>query len=482
MSVQDINQKWLIGAGAFCDLVIDEPAVSSRHCQLTSADGLLLLNDLDSTNGTWVNGTRIKTAVPIGPDDVVRLGTQTTVSWDQITHLVDCQIVRIGREPDNDVVLIDERVSGYHARLLIDGDQLTLIDLESSNGTSVGGPDPKISRTQVSLDDDVYFGSIVRRVQDLVVEAASHGSASLQPKSNSRVIVVATAAALLLVAAAFLLIRPWERQIQFASTASPEQAGLESTETQLSPEQHLERSLFAVVVRSESTEPGLRVGTAWVVSERRLATSGNLVLFLQQSKTDFPIVTVQRLFDGGEYPVTGTIVHPVCAQKTDRMQGLGIQIEESRRRLESTSEITSESDTDSNENAVDAEAIRTLAEDIIELEDQWFVAAEEMIHFDAGLLVTELPLTTGTGIAQLRFAADTPSRLAPVAVAGAAFPHEQSILVESTPLPLAKLKCTLESLAANSRDGVSRLVLRCPPGHDKQNWLGAPTLNSSTLR
>ena len=42
-----------------CDLVLDEKSVSKVHCILVKTDGLLFVRDLDSTNGTKVNGQRI---------------------------------------------------------------------------------------------------------------------------------------------------------------------------------------------------------------------------------------------------------------------------------------------------------------------------------------------------------------------------------------------------------------------------------------
>lgn len=259
----------------------------------------------------------------------------------------------------------------------------------------------------------------------------------------------------------------------------PQPPVLESVKREMSPQERLERSLFAVVVRSATSEPGLRVGTAWAVSERQLGTSGSLVLFLQQSKSEFPIVTVQRVFDGEEHPVTTSIVHSECQRKTERMQKLGAQIENARRQLESATAMTGSDDDPPDAKTVDPESAETLAEKIITLEDQWFVTAEDMIHFDAGLLETAASVTADQDGIALPFAVAKPSRLASVTIAGAAFGHDQSVLVESSRLPLLNLECTLESLVAYSGDAIPRLVLKCSPEHIQQNWLGAPVLDSS---
>ena len=52
-----------IGRAAGADFILDAPLVSRVHCRLTSlADGGLELRDLESTNGTFVNGQRVQTA------------------------------------------------------------------------------------------------------------------------------------------------------------------------------------------------------------------------------------------------------------------------------------------------------------------------------------------------------------------------------------------------------------------------------------
>jgi predicted component of type VI protein secretion system len=58
----------LIGRQDDCDLRLDHKSVSKTHCVLVKTDGLLLLRDLGSTNGTRVNGTRVRRAALL-PND-----------------------------------------------------------------------------------------------------------------------------------------------------------------------------------------------------------------------------------------------------------------------------------------------------------------------------------------------------------------------------------------------------------------------------
>jgi pSer/pThr/pTyr-binding forkhead associated (FHA) protein len=52
-----------IGRAAGADFIVDAALVSRVHCRVTAlADGQLELRDLDSTNGTFVNGNRVEVA------------------------------------------------------------------------------------------------------------------------------------------------------------------------------------------------------------------------------------------------------------------------------------------------------------------------------------------------------------------------------------------------------------------------------------
>ena len=55
------------------DLVIDDPRVSRNHAQLRAVEGHYILIDLNSTGGTFVNGTRISETI-IYPNDTISLG------------------------------------------------------------------------------------------------------------------------------------------------------------------------------------------------------------------------------------------------------------------------------------------------------------------------------------------------------------------------------------------------------------------------
>jgi hypothetical protein len=60
------------------DLVLEDPEVSRRHAVLRRSGESVVVEDLDSTNGTFVNGERIRSPITVWPGDQVRVG-QTTL-------------------------------------------------------------------------------------------------------------------------------------------------------------------------------------------------------------------------------------------------------------------------------------------------------------------------------------------------------------------------------------------------------------------
>ena len=66
----------IAGRDAECSLVIDGTTVSRRHARITVAHGAATIEDLDSTNGTHVNGTRISAPTRLAPGDEFALGSE----------------------------------------------------------------------------------------------------------------------------------------------------------------------------------------------------------------------------------------------------------------------------------------------------------------------------------------------------------------------------------------------------------------------
>ena len=71
-----MDQNLSIGRSRTCDIVLDDPLVSRRHATLTIG-AAPHLRDLDSFNGTFVNGRRLSGGTRLNPGDEVIFGNQT---------------------------------------------------------------------------------------------------------------------------------------------------------------------------------------------------------------------------------------------------------------------------------------------------------------------------------------------------------------------------------------------------------------------
>ena len=68
------SQRLVVGRGEECDIRLDGLLISNRHAAVALTASGLQLEDLNSTNGTYVNGQRITGRTSIKPQDVIQIG------------------------------------------------------------------------------------------------------------------------------------------------------------------------------------------------------------------------------------------------------------------------------------------------------------------------------------------------------------------------------------------------------------------------
>lgn len=73
--VKVTTDRFIIGRGPHCDLVIDSPRVSREHVALTRKGVIYYLEDLNSSNGTWFGEERV-TRRELESGDVINLGNE----------------------------------------------------------------------------------------------------------------------------------------------------------------------------------------------------------------------------------------------------------------------------------------------------------------------------------------------------------------------------------------------------------------------
>jgi ABC-type multidrug transport system ATPase subunit len=208
--------SYVIGRDPEADIVLTDPRVSWQHAVLRLEDGCWVLADNGSTNGTYAGSHRVN-RIEITGECLVRLGhpadgpvlTCTVTGAGQparppaqlavspgggvspmggmspmggdgaaappggalrppsvslapprepsVVRPLPAKVLRIGRAPDNDIVVSDLGVSRHHAELRNIGGRYQIVDLNSYNGTFVNGQ--RISAAPLSEGDIVGVGS-----------------------------------------------------------------------------------------------------------------------------------------------------------------------------------------------------------------------------------------------------------------------------------------------------------------------------------
>lgn len=179
------------------DIMIVDPKVSRKHAQVSSDNGVIVLEDLGSTNGTFYNGERLNPGDKrtLKQGDVVSFGgVELTLSLPgqaMATNIVQSNktaamtaapkletapavlvgegkefplhkgVNTFGRKSESNVQIVDPYVSGKHGEIEVADDGVYLTDTGSTNGTMLN--DAKLNpnqRTKLTKDDEIRLGSM----------------------------------------------------------------------------------------------------------------------------------------------------------------------------------------------------------------------------------------------------------------------------------------------------------------------------------
>jgi pSer/pThr/pTyr-binding forkhead associated (FHA) protein len=185
-----------IGRSSNNDIQIPEQHVSRQHAVIRYRDGIFMISDLGSSNGTFVNDEALEEAFPLFAGDVIRLfvpelhfkaveegdaqeakktgrlitatepggeGSLIVTNGPQEgqTFRLQRQEVVIGRAIENaswEIGLLDPSVSRPHARLERQNERWFIHDLGSSNGSSVNGTPVQDAGSRLNDGDTLKLG------------------------------------------------------------------------------------------------------------------------------------------------------------------------------------------------------------------------------------------------------------------------------------------------------------------------------------
>jgi pSer/pThr/pTyr-binding forkhead associated (FHA) protein len=69
-----LDEELLIGRASKCRVVITDPYASQVHARIFRRDGTYYLEDMGSTNGTYLNRKKVTSATPVSRGDRARIG------------------------------------------------------------------------------------------------------------------------------------------------------------------------------------------------------------------------------------------------------------------------------------------------------------------------------------------------------------------------------------------------------------------------
>jgi pSer/pThr/pTyr-binding forkhead associated (FHA) protein len=72
--IYDLDEDAVLGRGDHAEIRLEDPFASSRHARIYRQGNILVLEDLRSTNGTYLNEELLETPRPLHPGDRVRIG------------------------------------------------------------------------------------------------------------------------------------------------------------------------------------------------------------------------------------------------------------------------------------------------------------------------------------------------------------------------------------------------------------------------
>jgi hypothetical protein len=165
-----------LGRGPDCDLVVDDPEVSWKHCTLWVEHGVPWIRDLSSRNGTFVAGQQIHRATPLADGARIKAGTfEATVKGGTVAlaHPVA-------------LALHDEKTGLSHVirsdRFVVADTQEADLRIEGVNATFVVHPEGEVwlDDEEVPLDASHTLGSLSYRIVRVDAQRQPTVDASLE--------------------------------------------------------------------------------------------------------------------------------------------------------------------------------------------------------------------------------------------------------------------------------------------------------------
>jgi ABC-type multidrug transport system ATPase subunit len=178
----------VIGRDEGVEIVISTPAVSRRHARLMMEGGNYVIEDLGSSNGTFVNGDRVIGRRTLNHGDEIRLGQAITLNYSTPAEVDEPAKTVVGAKPPTPVVV-------SHVAQTTIGDELPIAAAAGPRKliVTVAGEASKsynLTRSTLSIgrldDNDIVIPSPIVSGKHARLEAASGGGYTLTVLPEAR--------------------------------------------------------------------------------------------------------------------------------------------------------------------------------------------------------------------------------------------------------------------------------------------------------
>ena len=218
---------YTIGRSAQSQIVLNSEFCSSNHAELLLLDnGDMLLTDKGSSNGTYVNGSKLTPGkeVQVTRQDMVTFANER-LNWNLVPVIQQSdvkRIISIGTNAMNTIQLHNDMVSRFHATIKQKNDGKWYICDHSSNGTSVNGVTiPKNQDFPITKRDEIKCAgeAIINPI------SGSKGGNGGHRKSTGGIIAGLAAVAVVIIGVVVYLIMHWS-DARIYRTYSPATAAI----------------------------------------------------------------------------------------------------------------------------------------------------------------------------------------------------------------------------------------------------------------
>ena len=194
----EINKTLTIGRSNDNDIVVNKSTISSYHAKLHYDNGRIYIEDLNSTNGTYLDGIKIKAneLYQIYNGQTLEVGGVLfkTIEEENKKDFVNSNTNNrskneyiIGRDPNSDLFIDEATVSSHHLKVYKENNQWFIEDLNSTNGTYLGSFDNYIKKAKLEPNKTLYLSTYkinTNEILDLVENRAKPKEQTLNKETT----------------------------------------------------------------------------------------------------------------------------------------------------------------------------------------------------------------------------------------------------------------------------------------------------------